>query len=199
MSRSAGSSSSRLLRVRLVEDVDVHVALEHLERVLVEEHRLTFAARCSFVTNGRIHSERNSTGANFSVGNRVARPCPMIDAIASTSVRLVRHQREEPRRAVAHERTELALAEAFPLVDVALVPGVARVHADDDVELGHELPERVELGQRERPPATVRRHRRHAEEERTRTALGDALQLVDRGVDLRETDDRRGEDRVGSS
>ena len=34
-------------------------------------------------TNGRIQPAQYSTGMNFSFGKRVARPWPMIDAIAS--------------------------------------------------------------------------------------------------------------------
>ena len=35
------------------------------------------------LTNGRIHVAQYSTGMNFSFGNRVARPWPMIDAMPS--------------------------------------------------------------------------------------------------------------------
>ena len=48
------------------------------------------------------------------------------------------------------ERQHLAAGDAFPLVDVALVAAVGRVHADDEVGLDDALPERVELGQRHR-------------------------------------------------
>ena len=53
----------------------------------------------------------------------------------------------------ALERRHLAVADALPLVDVALVAAVGGVHADQDVGLDDQLPERVELGQRERPRA----------------------------------------------
>ena len=45
---------------------------------------------------------------------------------------------------------------ALPLVEVALVAAVGRVHADHDVLLLDELPERVELrqGERARPPGS---------------------------------------------
>ena len=122
-------------------------------------------ARCSFATNGRIHELSNSTGANFSVGKRVASPWPMIDAIASTRFDFSDMSVRKPGDAVADERPELAVAEAFPVVDVALVAAVARVHADHDVELGDELPERVELGQGERLAAGVRGHRSDAQQE----------------------------------
>ena len=91
----------------------------------------------------------NSVGMNLSFGNRVARPWPMSDAIPSSTTLFVRHHRLERRRARRLEGQHL-VGEALPLVHVALVTRVARVHADDDVEALHLLPERVELRQRER-------------------------------------------------
>ena len=72
----------------------------------------------------------------------------------------------------------LAVAEPFPFVGVPRVAGVAGVHADDEAELLHPLPERVELGQRERLAALPRGHRRHADQEDLGAALGHVLELA---------------------
>ena len=64
--------------------------------------------------------------------------------------------------AAAVERRELVAADALPLVDVALVAAVGGVHADDEVGLDDLLPERVELGQRERRGAPGGRARARA-------------------------------------
>ena len=64
-------------------------------------------------------------------GNRVRRPWPMADATVSLMARLAdRDDRGEAGAAL--ERDDLAVADALPLVDVALVAAVARVHADED-------------------------------------------------------------------
>ena len=46
--------------------------------------------------------------------------------------------------------------------------------ADDQTELLHPLPERVELGQGEAPPPLPGRHRRHADQEDPGAPLGDS-------------------------
>ena len=72
------------------------------------------------------------------------------------------------------------------------------MHADHQVELLHPLPERVELGQRERLATLPRGHRRHPDQEDLPAALVDVLELLDRGVvAVRERDDRRRVDGVG--
>ena len=72
------------------------------------------------------------------------------------------------------------------------------MHADDEVELLHTLPERVELGQRERLAALPRGNRGDADQEDLGAPLGDVLELGERDVVARgEADDRRGEDGVG--
>ena len=70
------------------------------------------------------------------------------------------------------------------------------MHADQHVVLDDPLPERVELGQRERPRATEAGHRRRADQDATRTALDRPFQLLDRLLDDRQGDDRGGEDAV---
>ena len=126
----------------------------------------------------------------------------MIDAMASTRLSFsddnARNAGDDPARRRLRGDHHLAVAEALPLVRVAGVAGVAGVHADHEVELLHALPERVELGKRERLAALPRGHRRHTDEEDLGAALGDVLELVDRGVVAgREADDRRGVDGVG--
>ena len=60
------------------------------------------------------------------------------------------------------------------------------------------LPERVELGQRERLAALPRRHRRHADQEDLGAALVDVLELLERRVGAGgQADDRRRVDGVG--
>ena len=102
--------------------------------------------------SGRTHAEPFSTGRMRSVGNRVSRPCPISDATVS----------KMPRPCVCTmsmkadlpgEREVLPAGVALPLVVVAGEAVVGGVHADRDVELGHPLPEGVELGQRERAVA----------------------------------------------
>ncbi len=95
----------------------------------------------------------------------------------------------------AGERGHL-VADALPLVEVALVAAVGGVHADDDVLLLHELPERVELGKRERPGSAEAGHRRRADEDDLRPPLGHPLELLDGLLHDGEGDDRRGEDPV---
>ena len=124
----------------------------------------------------------------------------MIDASASTRLFFSDDSVEERRVGAARvvRQRHLVVAEALPLVQVARVAGVAGVHADDEVELLHPLPERVELGQRERLAALPRGHRRDADEEDLGAALVDVLELVDRRVVAGgEADDRRGVDGVG--
>ena len=111
---------------------------------------------CSSV---RTQPEPFSTGAIFSFGNRVHRPWPTQDAIVSMIARWCAPQIASNAPDLLGERRELVVAEAFPLVEVALVAAVGRVHADDDVGLLDELPERIELGQRERTPAAGTRGR----------------------------------------
>ena len=103
------------LRVGLVEDVHVDVPLEHLEGILVEEHRRLLVGPWIRWTKGRIQFAQYSTGMNFSLGKRVARPWPMIDAMASCTTTLVGHHRLERRRAVRLEGQHLA-GDALPLV-----------------------------------------------------------------------------------
>ena len=59
-----------------------------------------------------------------------------------------------------------------------------------------DLPERVELGKRDRAPPTEPAHGRGGEVHDARAALGHPLQLFDRLVEDPEGDRRRGEDRV---
>ena len=95
-----------------------------------------------------------------------------------------------------HERQELAVV-TFPFVHVALEPAVGRVHADDDVGFLDPLPERIELGQRERAPTVTEvGHRRRAHEDGLGATLDDPFEFLDRLVDDRQRDDRRGEDPV---
>ncbi len=101
---------------------------------------------------GRTQPLPFSTGAILSFGKRVHMPWPMADATVSV-IGAVAGVGDGGEGAAAGERRELVVPHALPLVDVALVAAVGRVHADDDVLLLHQLPERVELGQRERPRA----------------------------------------------
>ena len=93
-----------------MEDVDPDVPLEHLERVLVEQHRLPLAGPLQLRTNGRIQRAAELDRLNFSVGNRVASPWPMIDAIASTRFDFSDRARGTRARR-CHERPELAVAD----------------------------------------------------------------------------------------
>ena len=88
------------------------------------------------------------------------------------------------------------LARTGPVALVAGVPAVGRVHGDEDVGVDHRLPERVELGEAERPRAAVTRHRGRADEDRLGAALDHPLELLDRLLHDRERDHRRGEDAV---
>ena len=74
----------------------------------------------------------------------------------------------------------VSIADALPLVLIPHVAGVARVHADDDVELLDPLPEGVELGQRERLAALPCGHRRDAHQEDLGPAFVDVLELLER-------------------
>ncbi len=56
------------------------------------------------------------------------------------------------------------------------------------------LPERIELGQRERPRSPVSRHRRRADEHRSGSSRHHPVQLLDRLLDDRQADHRNGED-----
>ena len=148
---SAPMSFDQADRVLLVERVDVDAALERLHRVLVE--RLRRAARrpagsCS--TSGRTQSLPFSTGMIRRSGNRVARPWPMIDVTTSLISAVARRASARRSRSSSLNGRHLAVADALPLVHVALVAAVGGVHADDDVGLDDLLPERVELGQGER-------------------------------------------------
>ena len=108
--------------------------------------------------SGRTHPLPFSTGMILSFGKRLHRPCPMAEATVSVISRCC-----PPMIAAkpdgAAERGELAVADALPLVEVAGVAAVRGVHADDDAGLLDELPERVELGQRERARARAARAR----------------------------------------
>ena len=77
------------------------------------------------------------------------------------------------------ERQHLAAGHALPLVGVALVAAVGGVHADEDVGLDDLLPERVELGQRERARPAESRDRRGADQDDLGAALDDPLELLD--------------------
>ncbi len=70
------------------------------------------------------------------------------------------------------------------------------MHADQQVVLDDPLPERVELGQCERPGTAESGNRRRAHQDATRTALDRPLQLLDRLLDDRQGDDRGGENAV---
>ena len=96
---------------------------------------------------------------------------------------------------VGLERQHL-LGGAVPLGGVAGVAAVAGVHPDEDVVLDALLPERVELGQRERPRAAETGHRSRADQDGAGTALDRPLQLLDRLLDDGQGDHRRGEDAV---
>ena len=95
-------------------------------------------------SSGRTQPLPFSTGVIFSPGKRVHRPWPMAEATVSMIARCPAPMMAANARA-ARERRELVVADALPLVEVALVAAVGGVHADDDVGLLHELPERVEL------------------------------------------------------
>ena len=103
--------------------------------------------------SGRTQPLPFSTGAILSRGKRVHMPWPMAEAMVSMIGRCPAWPTMAGEAAAAGERRELVVADALPLVDVALVAAVGGVHADDDVLLLHQLPERVELGQGERPRA----------------------------------------------
>ena len=96
----------------------------------------------------------------------------------------------------ALERRHLVVAHAFPLVDVALVAAVGGVHADDDVGLLHQLPERVELGEGER--ARPRRPGTGAGriEDDLGAPLDHPLELLDGLIHDGQRDHRGGEDPV---
>src|ERR1700756_967298 len=70
------------------------------------------------------------------------------------------------------------------------------MHADQYVVFDDPFPERVELGHRERPRATEPGDRSRTDQDATRTTLDRPLQLLDRLLDDRQRDDRRGEDPV---
>ena len=111
------------LRVGLVEDVHPHVAVEHLDRVLVEQHAR--ARRRRAAASGRRAGstlDANSTGMNLSFGKRVARPWPMIDAIASTRLSFSDDSDQERRVDAAGVLGDahLLVAETLPLVGVAV-------------------------------------------------------------------------------
>ena len=83
------------------------------------------------------------------VGKRVGRPWP-IDRGDGVLDRAVADRAQRGEAGAVLERQHLAAGHAFPLVDVALVAAVGRVHADDEVGVDDALPERIELGQRHR-------------------------------------------------
>ena len=173
-------------RVVLVERVHEDVALEHLDRVLLEqvrvERRRPTPCRAGAGAPSRC---RSRPGVIFRRGKRVHRPCPMAEATVSMIERC-RAAGDGGEAGAAREGGELVVADALPLVDVALVAAVGGVHADDDVLLLHELPERVELGQGERAGAAEAGHRRRAHEDDLGAALGHPLELLDGLVDDRE-------------
>ena len=188
------------LGVGLVERVHPHAPVEHLDGVLVEEHRALVAVPLQLRVEGpdpgagvldRQEPELRELGRQAVPDDR----CHRVDEVV-----LLRRQREE-RRVRADARVardaHLAVAEAFPLVRVPGVAGVAGVHADGETEFLDPLPERVELGKRERLAALPRGHRRHPDEEDLGAALVDVLELLEGAIEHRERDDRRGVDGVG--
>ena len=92
----------------------------------------------------------------------------------------------------------LATANAQPLVRVPQVARIAGVHPNHDVEVLHPLPERVELGKRERLPSLPRRDGRNAQQEDLGAPLVDELELLEGAVEYSEADDRGRVDRVRS-
>ena len=102
-----------------------------------------------------------STGAIRSSGNRRAQAvADQRGDRVDDGPAAVADDGREARAAL--ERRHLAVADALPLVDVALVAAVGGVHADQDVGLCDQLPERVELGEGERARAHAARHRSRA-------------------------------------
>src|ERR1700722_20969005 len=85
----------------------------------------------------------------------------------------------EDAHCVGLERQHL-LVGAVPFRGVPRVAAVAGVHADQYVVLDDPLPERVELGYRERPGAAESGDWSRADQDATRTALDHPLQLLDR-------------------
>ena len=88
------------------------------------------------------------------------------------------------------KREMLTSVVALPLVVVAGQPVVGGVHAHCDVELGHPLPEGVELGQGERAVAAVAGNRRGPDENELGPPLHHPLELLDRTVHDGQRDDR---------
>jgi hypothetical protein len=70
------------------------------------------------------------------------------------------------------------------------------VHAHHDTGLLDQLPERVELGQRERARALPTRYRSRANEDDPRAVVDQPFELLDRTVEDGQRDHRRGEDAV---
>ncbi len=93
----------------------------------------------------------------------------------------------------ALERRHFAVADALPLIGVALVTAVRRVHAHQDVGLGNLGPERVELGQRRRTRSLEAPDRGRANQDDFGTTLEHPVELTARLVDDAEVDHRRGE------
>ncbi len=192
--------SIRLFGSALVEGVHPHAAVEHVDRVLVEEHRRRVPRPLELGVEGpdpgarELH--RHEPEVREPAGESVADDrCHGVDQVV-----LRRRQRGE-RRVGATALPAAMLISWSPRpshsLSVPLVAGITGVHADDEVELLHPRPERIELGEGERLPSLPGGYRRHADEEDLGAPLVHELELRQRGVVARrEADDGRGVQRV---
>src|SRR5579883_3347959 len=188
------------LGVGLVEDVDPHVAVEHLDGVLVEEHRALLVGPPALGVEGADPGAGELHGHELEPREAGGKPVADDRRHGVDEGVLLRGEGHEGRvgpPGVAVD-AHLLVAEALPLVDVTVVAGVTRVHAHHDVEALHLLPERVELGQGEGLAPLPGRHRGHPQEEDLRPALVDVGQLLERPAGTGgQADDGGGVDGVG--
>ena len=177
--------------VLLPERADVDVPLEHLDRILGE------VLRHLLVGVGQDLEERLDPGAAVLDHRELELREPRQCAVADQRGHGVFHRppRRQHPEGLRLEREHLAVA-AHPLVGVALVAAVRRVHRDEHVVLDDLLPERVELRQAGGARAAVAPRRSGPDEHDPGAALHAPLQLLDRLVDHRQRDDRRREDAV---
>src|SRR5262245_4286906 len=177
------------VEVVLVERVDPDVALEGLDRILVEPlgHHLVGVGE---VAQERVHpvgpvlDERHlqvrepGEGAVAGEGRHGVLDGPLAD----------RH----PAEGVGLERQ--VLLGPGPVGLVAGVAAVGGVHGDEDPGIDHRLPERVELLEAEGAGALVAGHGSGPDQHGAGAPLHTPLQLLDGLLDDGQRDDRRGED-----
>ena len=177
--------------VVLVERADVDVVLELLDRVAVEGVRHLLVGVAEVVDERSDPFPARLDGGDPEVGEAGEH------AVADEGGHGVLNRPMAAGHVLEGVEPEgQHFARAGPVARVPGVAAVGGVHRHEDVGVHHGLPERVELGIAERPRATEARDRGGTDEHGLGSPLHRPLELLDRLLDDRERDDRRGEDPV---